>query len=266
MVQGRIGTEPDQKRQVNSLPSRHLVVVAGPTASGKTDLAVRLARELDTEIISADSRQVYCEMVIGTAVPSPEQLARTRHHFIGHKSVSDNYNASMFEFEVLQLLQHLFRKKDLVIMAGGSGLYIDAVCRGIDDLPSVDPEVRNRLKTFYREKGLDAIRKKLKEADPEYFRKVDLDNPKRILKALEVYEITGRPYSTFLTGRPKERDFGIVKIGLDMDRKMLYERIDRRVSDMIEAGLIDEVRSLAAYRHLNALNTVGYKEVLKSGQ
>lgn len=240
---------------------KYLVIIAGATASGKTEVAVRLARELDTEVISADSRQVYREMVIGTAMPSPEQLARVKHHFIGHKSASELYNASMFESDVLGLLQNLFRKKDLVIMAGGSGLYIDAVCRGIDDLPSTDPSIRHEMKAFYRDKGLEGIRERLKKADPEYFNKTDLNNPARILKALEVFEMTGRPYSSFLTGRSKKRNFTTVKVGLDVERKTLYDRIDRRVSGMIETGLVEEVRLLVSCRHLNALNTVGYKEI-----
>ncbi len=235
----------------------------GPTGIGKTGLAIDLAKKLNTEIINADSRQVYREMVIGTAMPDQYQLSRVKHHLIGHKSVSEYYNASMFESEVLELLESLYTEKQSVIMTGGSGLYIDAVCRGIDQLPSVDPVIRQQLKDYYRLNGLEAIRRMLRDVDPEYYAKADVNNPKRILKALEVYRMTGRPYSSFLSGRDKQRSFHILKIGLDMDRNILYERINKRVDEMMAGGLEEEVRSLYAFKDFNALNTVGYKELFE---
>lgn len=242
---------------------KYLIIIVGPTASGKTRVAIEVAEKLNTEIINADSRQVYREMVIGTAMPDKYQLSRVKHHLIGHKSVSENYNASIFEFEVLELLESLFTDKQSVVMTGGSGLYIDAVCKGIDHLPSIDPLVRQRLKECYRLNGLEAIRRMLMDVDPEYYTRVDLNNPKRILKALEIYEMTGRPYSSFLTGRDKHRPFNILKIGLNIDRNILYERINKRVDEMVAAGLEEEVRSLCAFKGCNALNTVGYKELFE---
>lgn len=243
--------------------NKHLVIITGPTASGKTGLAIGLAKQLDTEIINADSRQVYREMVIGTAAPDAQQLSQVKHHLIGHKSVTDTYNASMYEFEVLDLLEKLFMEKQIVMMTGGSGLYIDAVCKGIDDLPAVDPAIRAQLREFYRISGMEGIRSKLEHADPEYYRKADLNNPKRILKALEIYEKTGRPYSSFLTGREKHRPFTTIKIGLEVERKALYDRINRRVDEMISSGLVEEVRSLYPYKDRNALHTLGYKEMFE---
>jgi tRNA dimethylallyltransferase len=241
--------------------SKYLIIIVGPTASGKTGLAIQVARELDTEIINADSRQVYREMVIGTAVPNAYQQSQVKHHLIGHKSVTETYNASIFESEVLDLLNTLFLKHRVVIMTGGSGLYIDAVCKGIDDLPSVDPAVRERQRELYRINGIEGIKNKLKHVDPEYYKRADLKNSKRILKALEVYEMTGRPYSSYLTGMKKLRQFSTIKIGLDVDRKTLYDRINKRVDEMISNGLVEEVRSLCPHKDLNALNTVGYKEI-----
>lgn len=247
----------------NMTESKYLIIILGPTASGKTSLAIEMAEKLNTEIINADSRQVYHEMIIGTAMPDKYQLSRVKHHLIGHKSVSENYNASMFECEVLELLESLYTKKQSVIMTGGSGLYIDAVCRGIDQLPSVDPVIRQQLKDFYRLNGLEAIRRMLRDVDPEYYAKADVNNPKRILKALEIYEMTGRPYSSFLSGRNKQRSFNILKIGLNMDRNILYDRINKRVDAMMAGGLEEEVRSLYTYKGCNALNTVGYKELFE---
>lgn len=244
------------------LQAKHLIIIIGPTASGKTNLAVALAKHLQTEIISADSRQIYREMVIGTAAPDADQLAQAKHHFIGHKSVQDDYNASMFENEVLIRLKELFMQKEVIIMTGGSGLYIDAVCKGIDDFPAVDQTARNRLKQLFKNTGIQGIKERLRQVDPGYYEKIDLKNPKRILKALEIYEMTGRPYSSFLTGRKKRREFNMIKIGLDINRKTLYERINKRVDRMISNGLVEEVRALYPYKHTNALNTLGYKEII----
>ncbi|MBN1143057.1 MAG: tRNA (adenosine(37)-N6)-dimethylallyltransferase MiaA [Bacteroidales bacterium] len=238
-----------------------MVIIAGPTAVGKTGLAIDVAKMLNTEIINADSRQIYREMVIGTAVPNEVQQKQVKHHFINHKSIHENYNASVFESEVLDFLNIFFSGHNEVVMTGGSGMYIDAVCRGIDDIPTVDPEIRNRIRLEYEATGLEGIRLKLKHLDPEYYRKVDLKNPVRIMKAIEIAEMTGRPYSAFLTGTPKTRAFSTVKIGLDLPRQELHERINRRVDLMMKQGLLEEVRALYPYKHLNPLNTVGYKEL-----
>jgi tRNA dimethylallyltransferase len=240
---------------------KYLIIIAGPTAIGKTEMAVKLAKHFGTEIINADSRQVYHEMIIGTAVPSIEQQAGVKHHFINHLSIHDYYNASRFEIEVVELLDQLFQKYDTVIMAGGSGMYIDAVCKGIDDIPTVDSDVRERIYNEYKLLGTDSIRSKLRNVDPDYYEKVDLKNPKRIMKALEIAEMTGRPYSSFLTGKSKPRSFSVIKIGLDMPRERLHDRINTRTDNMILEGLLQEAGSLYPFRHLNALNTVGYKEL-----
>ncbi len=238
-----------------------LVIICGPTASGKTSLAIELAQYFGSEIISADSRQIYREMSIGTAVPFPEERKGVRHHFIQNKSVFDYYNAFMYETEVIHLLEDLFRRMNPVIMAGGSGLYIDAVCRGIDDIPTVEPAVRQEMKELYVREGLEGLRSLLKKMDPDYYKKADLRNPKRLLKALEISVQTGRPYSSFLTQPHKQRSFRILKAGLDLPREDLYDRINRRVDRMIEAGLTEEARRLYPHRDTNALNTVGYKEL-----
>ncbi len=238
-----------------------LVVIVGPTGIGKTGIGIMLADHFKTEIISADSRQVYRQMEIGTAVPSPDQRRKVKHHFIQTRSIYEYYNASMFEMEVLDLLKKLFRKNDIVLLVGGSGLYVDAVCKGIDDIPAIDPEVRKNLVNQYTKEGIEGLRRQLKILDPEYYRNVDLKNYKRILKALEISIMTGQPYSTFLTRQPKIREFQILKVGLTRDRKELYEIIDHRVDKMILSGLVDEARILFKYREINALNSVGYKEL-----
>jgi tRNA dimethylallyltransferase len=240
-----------------------LLVIAGPTASGKTSLAIRLGEYFQTEIISADSRQFYREIPVGTAAPTSEQLKKLRHHFIGTLSIHEYYNASMFEEDALDRLKHLFKERDVVVMAGGSGMYIDAVCSGIDVLPAIDPEIRNQLKEQYRSGGIESLRMKLKLLDPASYDRVDLRNPNRILKALEVSMQTGKPYSSFLTSTRKPRPFRILKIGLNLPRPELYARIDRRVDEMIQNGLVEEARKLSAFRELNALNTVGYKELFQ---
>ncbi len=237
-----------------------LIVIPGPTCAGKTGISIELAEELGTEILSADSRQIYREMNIGTAKPNREQLNRIPHHFIGTVSIHRYYSASRYEKEALATLEKIFRDHDAAIMTGGSGLYIDAVCRGIDELPDMDRELRHDLIRQYRESGIEHIRRQLKLLDPEYYSKVDLNNPKRILKALEVSLAAGKPYSSFLTGRRGKRRFGILKIGLQMERNELYRRINRRVDRMVQQGLFEEAGELMPFRHLNALNTVGYKE------
>ena len=240
-----------------------LIVILGPTGIGKTDLSIEIAQEFNTEIISSDSRQVYKELKIGTAVPTQDQLSKVKHHFIGNKSIYDYYNASMFELEVLDTLKELFRKNNQVVMTGGSGMYINAVCDGIDELPTIDLKLRNDLIKKYEEEGIESLRLQLKILDPISYEKIDLKNPKRILKALEVSIQTGKPYSSFLTELKKERDFNILKIGLQREREELYERINIRVDQMVEEGLIEEAKIYYKDRQLNSLNTVGYKELFE---
>ncbi|MCB2196801.1 MAG: tRNA (adenosine(37)-N6)-dimethylallyltransferase MiaA [Bacteroidetes bacterium] len=240
-----------------------LIVILGPTGIGKTDLSIDIAKAFNTEIISSDSRQVYKELKIGTAVPTNEQLKKVKHHFIGNKSIYDYYNASMFEYEVLDTLNELFQKKEHVVMTGGSGMYINAVCDGIDELPTIDQKLREDLIRKYEEEGIESLRLQLKILDPVSYEKIDLKNPKRILKALEVSIQTGKPYSSFLTQPKKQREFNIIKIGLQRDREELYERINIRVDQMVEEGLIEEAGRYCKDRHLNSLNTVGYKELFE---
>ena len=237
-----------------------LIVLLGPTGVGKTDISVDIARHFNCEIISADSRQFFMEMSIGTALPTKLQLKTIRHHFIKFLSVKDYYSSSLFERDVLELLPELFSKKNIVLMSGGSGLYIDAVCIGIDDIPDVDPFIREKYLARYREEGIEGLRSSLKLLDPEHYAKVDLKNYKRIIRALEICETTGSPYSSFLKKQKRERDFGIIKIGLERHRDDLYKRINSRVDDMVRMGLEDEARILYTLRNLNALNGVGYRE------
>jgi len=243
--------------------SRHktLIVLTGPTAVGKTELCIDIAQTLDTEIISADSRQIFRELKIGTAAPTREQLQKVPHHFIGTRSVYEYYTAGIFEMEALEVIREIFAKKDQVVLTGGSGLYIHAVCHGIDALPKVDPEVRENLLEKYKQEGLTGIRQRLRILDPASYEQVDLKNPKRILKALEITLTTGKPYSSFLTRQKKDRPFHILKIGLNRERQELYDRINRRVDQMIQEGLVEEARQFQGKTHLNALNTVGYKEL-----
>ncbi|MCF6240368.1 MAG: tRNA (adenosine(37)-N6)-dimethylallyltransferase MiaA [Bacteroidales bacterium] len=243
------------------MDNKTLIVIVGPTGIGKTDLGIYLAQKLDTEIISADSRQFFRELKIGTAVPDAEQLKAVKHHFIGNKSIHDYYNASSFEFEVIDLLKKRFVEKNHMIMLGGSGMYVDAVCKGIDDLPEIDMEIRNSLIKKFETEGIESLRFELKRLDPDYYAIADLKNPKRLLKALEITLQTGKPYSTFRTKTTKKRDFKIIKIGLNMDREKLYKRIEERVDKMIESGLVNEAKQFIRYKHLNSLNTVGYKEL-----
>ncbi len=241
--------------------NKSLIVILGPTGVGKTRTSIEIAKKLNIEIVSCDSRQIYRELKIGTAVPSEKELAEVKHYFIQNKSIYDYFNASMFEFEVMDLLYTLYGKYKYVLMVGGSGLYINAVCYGIDDLPSVDPDLRKELIEKFETEGIESIRKQLKLLDPEYYSQVDLRNHKRILKAIEVSLMAGRPYSSFLKNRKKERPFKILKIGLAIEREELYKRINKRVDRMIKNGLADEAKKYYKDRHLNSLNTVGYKEL-----
>jgi tRNA dimethylallyltransferase len=238
-----------------------LIVLPGPTGVGKTAVAIDLAIRLGCEIISCDSRQFYREMRIGTAAPDEKQLAMVKHHFIGFLSVSDYYSISLFEHDVLALLPSLFNNSPFAILTGGSMLYMDAVCRGMDDIPDTDPAVRQKYIDMYRREGIGGLRLALKLLDPDHYARVDLHNPRRVMRALEISESTGKPYSSFLTSARKERDFRILKAGLTLGRPELYARIDERVDRMIDAGLENEVTSLKKYRELNALNTVGYREM-----
>jgi tRNA dimethylallyltransferase len=240
-----------------------LISIVGPTGIGKTDLGISIAKKLTTEIISADSRQFYKELKIGTAMPDEKQLFEIKHHFIGHLSIHDYYNASTFEFEVIELLEKLFKQKEQVLMVGGSGMYIDAVYKGIDDLPEIDQEIRASLQSKFEKEGIESLRFELKRLDPEYYSIVDLRNPKRILKGLEICLMTGKTYTSFRTSEKKERDFRILKIGLNMDREKLYQRIDERVEKMFEAGLLEEAKNFYPFRNLNTLKTVGYKELFE---
>jgi len=236
-----------------------LIVIAGPTAVGKTAISIRLAQHLNTEILSADSRQFYRELKIGVAAPSETELNTTPHHFIGNLSIHDYYNVSRYETDALALLKHLFITKKQLLMVGGSGLYINAVCHGIDELPDPDPALRKELQN----NGIEALRSQLKLLDPEYYTIVDLANPTRLIRAIEVCLQTGRPYSALRNNKPKLRDFNILKIGLQRERNELNEIIGRRVDQMLEQGLLEEARSLYPLRRLNALNTVGYKELFE---
>lgn len=238
-----------------------LIVLLGPTGVGKTDISVDLALQTGSEIISADSRQFYREMRIGTAVPSPEQLESVRHHFVQFLSVDKYYSSSIYEKEVLQLLPELFARNPVVIMTGGSGMYIDAVCKGIDDIPDVDQRIRDKYNRMYIENGIAGLRVALKILDQEHYSRVDLRNHKRLIRALEICESTGKPYSSFLHKEKQKRDFRIITIGLNRPREELYSRINLRVDAMLMEGLEEEAHLLYPKRHLNALNTVGYREM-----
>lgn len=238
-----------------------LIVIAGPTASGKTVAAIQLAKQLDTVIINADSRQFYKEMRIGTAVPSPKELLEVKHYFIHNISVIDDYDVALYEKQVMQLLPKLFAKHDQVILTGGSGLFIDAVCKGIDKMPDITKEIRQRVNTMFEEQGMKGLQDEVQRLDPEYWAIVDQKNPRRLQRALEVCYQTGQSYSSFRSNTSIKRDFNIVKYALLWDKQELYNRINHRVEIMLSQGLVDEARKMLPYRQLNALNTVGYKEL-----
>ncbi|WP_207536252.1 tRNA (adenosine(37)-N6)-dimethylallyltransferase MiaA [Desertivirga arenae] len=238
-----------------------LIVIAGPTAIGKTELAIKIAQHFSTEIISADSRQFYKEMSIGTAKPSFEELRAAPHHFINSHHITDNFTVGDFEKQGLELIKTLFEKHNLLILAGGSGLFVKAITDGFDQVPKATLSIREDLNRIFAEHGIEVIQKKLQQLDPLYYSEVDLSNPQRIIRGLEVCLSTGLPFSSFRTGTRRNRDFNIIKIGLNMDRDKLYNRINHRVEMMFTAGLVEEVKQLNSYRNLNALNTVGYSEV-----
>jgi tRNA dimethylallyltransferase len=238
-----------------------LIVLIGPTGVGKTELSLQLAKLLSSPVISADSRQIYRDIPIGTAAPTPEELQAVRHYFIGTMNLDQYYSAAQYEEDVMQLTGELFKTHDNLLLTGGSMLYVDAVTKGIDDIPTVDEETRSMLKERLANEGLDSLKAELRLVDPEYYSNVDLQNPKRIVHALEIYYTSGRPFSSFRTNTKKERPFRILKFGLRRDRQVLFERINRRVDQMMADGLLDEVRRVYPLRHLNSLNTVGYKEL-----
>jgi len=239
----------------------YLIVICGPTGIGKTQAGIEIASHFKTSIISADSRQIFREMSIGTATPTEQELNAVPHYFVKTRSINEAYNASIYENEVMRFLREYFKENTLILMVGGSGLYIDAVCNGIDDLPSIDKDVRDKWLSILNEQGIKALQEKVKEIDPVYYSQVDINNPKRLQKAIEVYEITGMPYSSFLTKPKKERPFKIIKIALNTEREELYNHINQRVDKMIENGLVDEVMNLYHYRNLLPLKTVGYSEL-----
>lgn len=240
---------------------KKLIVITGPTAVGKTELCLDVAKHFDIPIINADSRQIFRELKIGTARPTEEQMQNVRHYFVGILGLEDYYSASLFEQQVLELLGQQFQTRDFALMAGGSMMYIDAVCDGIDDIPTIDNETRALMKRRFAEEGPEVLVEELRRLDPEYYEIVDRQNPRRVVHALEICTMTGKTYTSFRRREKRQRPFDIIKIGLNRPREELYERINQRVDQMMADGLLDEVRSLYPQRHLNALNTVGYKEL-----
>ena len=241
---------------------KKLKIILGPTAVGKTDYSIETALKYDSPVISCDSRQIYKEMTIGTAVPSAEQLSAVQHYFIHSHTVTELYTAGKYELEALELINRLFDEgHEVLVMAGGSGFYVDALVNGLDDFPSADLKLRNELMTRLKEEGVESLRQELRHLDPESYAEIDIANGQRVVRALEVCLMTGKPFSSFKTASVKKRDFEIEKIGLTRPREVLYDRINRRVLQMVDEGLVDEVRSLVQYRDLAALQTVGYKEI-----
>lgn len=241
--------------------SKYLISIVGPTAIGKTALSIKLATHFNTEIVSADSRQFFKEMQIGTAAPTADELSAAKHHFIHHKSIEDNYNVGAFEVDAITKLSELYQTHDVVIMVGGSGLYVDAVTKGLDEFPNVKPEIREQLNTALETKGLISLQEQLKELDLDAYNTIAIENPHRVIRALEVCIGSGKPYSSFLNKDKKQRQFKTISIGLTADREIIYNRINSRVDIMVKEGLLQEAKALIPKQHLNALNTVGYKEL-----
>lgn len=241
----------------------HLVILLGPTGVGKTELSLRVAEHFGSPIISSDSRQLYKDLPVGTAAPTPEQMARVKHYMVGTLNLTDYYSASNFEEDVLSLLQTLHQTKPTVVMTGGSMMYIDAISKGIDEIPTVTPEIREAIYTQFEREGLENILEELKVSDPVHYDEVDRMNYKRVIHAVEICRMTGEPYSSFRTNSRKQRPFNIIKVGLTRDREELYNRINRRVDQMLTDGFLEEAHKVYPFRHLNSLNTVGYKELFK---
>jgi len=240
---------------------KYLILIAGPTAVGKTELSLSIAKQYKTEIISCDSRQFYKEMCIGTAVPNAHELSKIKHHFIQNLSIEDNYSIGQFERDALTKIETLHKKNNVVIMVGGSGMYIDAVCKGLDDFPTVPDSIRKELNLRRQNEGLDALKEELMELDPNYHELVDPSNPHRIIRALEICMVSGKPFSSFLKKQAKKRNFNMIKIILNREREELHQRINKRVDKMMTNGLLEEVKKLYDYKNCNALQTVGYKEL-----
>ncbi|WP_298476489.1 tRNA (adenosine(37)-N6)-dimethylallyltransferase MiaA [uncultured Maribacter sp.] len=238
-----------------------VISVVGPTAIGKTKLAIQIAQHYNAEIVSADSRQFFKEMCIGTAVPEKEELKAATHHFIQNKSILDSYSVGDFEKEALDTIHKLHKENSIVVLVGGSGLYVDAVTKGLDKFPKIDQSIRENLNILLKSKGIKELQEQLKELDPQYYAKVDVENPHRIIRALEVCIGSGKPYSSFITNKKNNRPFNTITIGITADREIIYDKINKRVDIMIKNGLVEEVKSLERYKHLNALQTVGYKEL-----
>ena len=245
------------------MKDKYLVVIAGPTASGKTATAIKVAKALGTEIISADSRQFYKELPIGTAAPTPEEQAEVQHHMIHNLNVEDKYDVADYEQDVLNLLNQLFVNHDAVVLTGGSGLFIDAVCKGLDSIPDISEEVRNKVDELYKKGGLIALQNEVERLDPEYYSIVDKYNPRRLQRAVEVCYQTGLTYSSFRKNTVKQRDFKVIKVALLWERSELINRINKRVDIMVNEGLVEEAKAMYPKRHLNSLNTVGYKEIFE---
>ena len=241
--------------------TKKIIIIVGPTAIGKTVLSIQLANALNTEIISCDSRQFYKELKIGTAPPSNRELLETKHHFIHHLSVKEDYNAGEFEINAIAKIKEIHKKKDTIIVVGGSGLYVDAICKGLDKMPEISDQIRIKLNSKLKEKGMAWLQEEVKEIDPKFYFSCDQQNPQRLLRALEVFTATGKTFSSYKSSMPKERPFEIIKIGLTTEREILYKKINIRVDEMLEKGLLEEVELLIPFKQKNALQTVGYKEI-----
>jgi len=248
-------------KNLKTLNTKKVIFIVGPTAIGKTKISIKLAKIFNTEIISCDSRQFYKELKIGSAPPSKKELSQVQHHFIHNLSVKDNYNAGQFEIDAMQLIKELHQTNDTIIMVGGSGLYVDAICKGFDILPKISKETRNKVTSEYHIKGLSWLQRRIKKIDPELYSKYDTKNPQRLLRVLEVFEESGNKLSSFKSNTIKIRPFEIIKIGLNIERKILYNNINKRVDVMIKKGLLKEAASLIKFKEKNALQTVGYKEI-----
>lgn len=245
-----------------SMKNKTLIIILGPTAIGKTSLAIQVAKEKKTEIISCDSRQFYKEMCIGTAVPTNQELNEVTHHFIQHLSLNDSYNVGKFEIDALTKLNEIFKKNEFAVMVGGSGMYINAICNGIDKIPKVPKTIREKIINNYKSKGLEWLQEKVKSINPLNFNNIDNKNPQRLIRILEVYQHTGKEIHLFYNKNKKNREFNIIKIGIKLDREKLYERINQRVDNMIDCGLVNEVKGLKKNQTQNAMQTVGYREII----